>query len=177
MIRYLAALLVACFALPAEAQKVTTGPPVNMPSVLCRSSASSGMSHTGNLNETVVVTCNVPANTMGPSGCLYIDALFTYDNNANNKTTRVRFSGLAGSAYSSAIQTNTLGVRHAGVRICNRGLTNSQVGGTGTAFLGDKVTSIADTTLATSVVLTCQLATASDTCVVESYSVTVTPGP
>lgn len=141
--------------------------------VLCQSAVAS--SHTGNTTETTLATCQIPANALGTNGCVEIDSLFSQNNDASNKTSRVRFNGLAGTIYSSSVQSTNTAVRHP-LRICNRNLTNSQAGGVNTpAFAGAVVTSAVDTTAAVDIVFTGQLADGADSIAVEFYSVKLMP--
>jgi len=140
------------------------------------------VSHTGDTSETLLASVTVPANAMGANGRLVIDTLWSFTGSANSKTPRVRFSGAGGTVYMSHIITSGTAVTaHYETTISNRGATNSQVGGgvsqfggvgTSTAAL---VTSSVDTTAATTVYITGQLASAGETITLEAYEVRLLP--
>lgn len=175
MSRYLIAAIALCFALSASAQNVRFFPPANQAVTLCQSAVAVPI--TGTTNETAGATCNIPAGAMGPNGRLRITAIYTATSSANNKTVRARFSGAGGSSYGAAVFTTQSGTYYLGVEIANRNATNSQVGQQGgSALTGTITTSAVDTTAATSVVLTCQLALSTETCTLESYSIVLMPG-
>lgn len=175
MIRYFALLLTICFALSADAQNVRVGSQTSGQTTLCQSAVL--VSHTGNTTETALATCTIPANALGPNGRLKITAYFTATSSANNKTGRLRYSGIGGTAYGAGVLTTQTSMFYPNVEIANRNATNSQVGPQGgAAFTGTLSTSAADTTAATTLVITCQLALGTETCSLESYSVTLVPG-
>lgn len=151
-------------------------------------SAGSG-TQTGTAQEIILATIAIPANAMGLNGVLTIEAAWSYTNSANVKTLRTRLGatglGATGTIYGALAPTTT-NVSNDRRRIQNRGATNSQVGtmssgsgssgggwGTGAAVL---VTSALDTTAASEIVLTGQLATSTETMTLEAYLVTLTPG-
>lgn len=175
MRKTLAALLVFWSGI-AQAQVVSTpSAAIKVPYTVCQSGVA--VPTTGTTAETAQATCNIPAIALGTNNCLFIEAAWSYTNNANNKTMRLRFSGIGGTTYATTTQTTNLGVRLASSPICNRGVTGSQVGYQGLSFTGAPVTSAVDTTVATSVVLSSQLAVGTDTATLEYYSVTLVPAP
>jgi hypothetical protein len=114
---------------------------------------------------------------MGANGQLDIVVFYSASpNNANTKTSRVRYSGNAGSVAHALSLTSQL-IEQALVRIQNRGATSVQLlplggySGIGVSGGGGGVVSAVDTTLATTVVISLQKAVATDNHVVESYSV------
>ncbi|MDH7640535.1 hypothetical protein [Sphingomonas oryzagri] len=140
-------------------------------SVLCQNAVAA--SHTGDTIEWTAATCTVPANAMAPNGQIEIVPDWSYTNNSNTKTIRVRFGGtsFASSAYTTSAQGQVL------VRIANRNATNSQVG-TSAGFAtssGTPTTSAIDTTASVPITLTCQLAVTTDTCTLESYIIKLFP--
>jgi hypothetical protein len=167
--RWLAALGAVALAAPAAHAMLKAAVPVGAPYVLCQSGEA--VSHTGSTTETALATCTIPAGAMGTSGCLDINAYFTYTNSGNTKTVRARFSGAAGSIYGTAGATTNAGTRFVGLTICNRNAADSQVGTNGATFAWPAITSAVDTTAVTTVVLTGALANAGDTVSLESYSV------
>lgn len=147
--------------------------------ILARNASASGMSVTGTLSETALVTVTVPAGVLGINGSLIVQVSFAYTNSANTKTMRIRFGGLAGTQYLSAAATTTATLSDQRW-ISNRGAANSQVGGQGgVAFYGTStnttVTSSVDTTADTTLLLTGTLANTGETIAVESYRVLLTP--
>lgn len=130
--------------------------------------------HTGNTNETTLATITVPAGAMGLNGRLRITVLWSATNNANGKTSRIKFGGttfIANALASSASSKQQL-------EISNRNATNSQVSSNATIYgsWGDAgsaavVTGTIDTTASQNIVLSGQLTTGTDTIAVESYLV------
>ena len=55
-------------------------------------------------NEDTLATINVPA--LGPNARIQIYTMWSFTNNANNKTTRVRFNGGTGTIYMSGTNAN-----------------------------------------------------------------------
>ncbi|HYD05843.1 MAG TPA: hypothetical protein VEC60_08955, partial [Reyranella sp.] len=135
--------------------------------------------HTGDTIETALASIAVPAGIMGKNGTVYIDALYSYTNSANNKTQRIRFGGMSGTQYVSAVTTTTATVRYL-VQISNRGAENSQVGpgmaAIGTASTASPVTGSINTAAATTIEITGQLANSGETITLERYSVILVPG-
>ena len=142
---------------------------------------------TGDTAEEFGPTIAVPANSMGPNGALRITTYWAATNNANTKTTRVRFSGNAGTQYlsSTSIVSQALGADQR--NITNRGVANSQVGnynvilgGAGSFGVNGGAalftTSAVDTTGATSVVISLQKGVATDDLLLEGYVIEVLYG-
>lgn len=132
---------------------------------------------TGDTGEEFGPTIAVPANAMGPNGCMDVVVQYTASpNNANNKTSRVRYSGNAGVVAHTLSLASQM-IEQAFVRIQNRGVANIQVlplggySGFGASGGGGTALSNIDTTAATTIVISLQKATATDNHVVENYSV------
>jgi hypothetical protein len=144
-------------------------------------------SHTGDLLEVILATIAVPANLLGPNGRLHIEALWSRAGAGGTATIRTRFgatgSGLAGPfAPSGPIaagqpQASTLTI------LANQAATNSQTGQNaaggiiapyGAAGSGPS-TSAVDTTQATEINITGQLAVAGDTITLVSYRIMAYP--
>jgi len=132
--------------------------------------------HTGTLTETLLAAVTVPAGAMGLHGVLKIASLWSYTNSANNKAPRVRFSGLAGTAYYGNNLTTTASL-WAVCMIWNAGAANAQRGmvssvapqGSSAAAL---VTSAVDTAAAdTTVAFTATLANIGETITLQNYLV------
>lgn len=128
----------------------------------------------GDTSEDILFTCTVPAGAIGNTGAFRLHFMSTVTNNANNKTIRVRFGGIAGTAYFSAVVGTGVANLSGQVQIQNRNFQNSQVGDA-TAFASNATiaqgvtTSAVDTSAAsTDVVITCQKAVAGDTCQFEA---------
>lgn len=146
------------------------------PIILAQSWAA--VSGAADTNENTLATITVPANAMGANGRLRIQTQWTFTNNANNKTVRIRFSGAAGTQYLVNTSASVAGILQATTTIANRGATNSQIGAStlvaattfgvnGTA----STTSAVDTTAATTLVITAQKATGTDTMTLDGYTV------
>lgn len=146
--------------------------------VLCKSAVA--VSAPADTSEDTLATCTVPANAMGANGALRISAQFSVNNTANAKNTRVRFSAIGGTIYGGTNIANQTGMV-TWIEIRNRNATNSQVGYSrydvyaGAGILTSSLTSAVDTTAATSIVITCQKATAGETCTLESFLVELMP--
>lgn len=141
---------------------------------------SSGVqtSHTGDTNETVLKTINIPAGAMGPNGVLRVNAQFSMTNNANAKTPRIRLGGLGGTVLADPATAGSSSVR-INREIVNRNSQSSQVS-SGTSitntFGASSVaisTAAIDTSAATTLVLTGQLGVGTDAIAVESFTVEI----
>lgn len=122
--------------------------------------------------EDTVATITIPANSMGANGRIRVTTYWTETNNANSKTTRIKFGGtnFASIASANLAQRGTLAT------ISNRNATNSQWGVgtfTGVGSYNDQgyITAAIDTTSAVTMLITGQKATAGDTLTLESYLV------
>lgn len=147
-----------------------------------------GMSHvastplTGTTDETAIATITIPGNVLGPNGVIKVNVLATWTKSTNLKTVRVRYPGLGGeSYYAPQISASTSGTTNGRtVLIRNRNDTSSQIGEARAAAVGgnqtDPVTSSADTTQDTELVISGQLASADDQITIESYIVQILYG-
>lgn len=121
-------------------------------------------SYTGVTTEVVVFGSTIPAGNMGTTGVLESFHLISANNNANVKTARVRFGGIAGTIFETLTLTNTR-TSTSLTHILNRDATNIQVGspavGFGNSASGPVIGNI-DTTVDQQVVTTLQMATATD---------------
>lgn len=139
--------------------------------------SSVAVSHTGDLNEFTFATCTVPANAMGANGKLEVSGLWTFTNSVNNKTLRIRFSGISGTILSSSVNTTTATQHFWGI-IGNRNATNSQIASfaqLNTATGSAPITAAIDTTAGTTVLLTGQLANTGETIQLESWTCKLIP--
>lgn len=131
------------------------------------------VSHTGNTAKTTLASLTVPGGAMGANGCLRITSLWSYTNNANNKTPRVEFGGT--QYYSSTITTAATSRMYR--TIANRNAENSQVGGAASGAFNwgstsdALTTSSVDTSLDQNLVFSGQLANGGDSISLESYLV------
>lgn len=147
----------------------------NAPRVLQQSAVA--ITAPADANENILATITVPGGVMGPNGAIQITSLWSFTNNINAKTPRLRIGGAAGAilwAPAAASLASISGHRY----IWNRGAENSQVSaptdqnGSGTST-GALVTTVIDTSQAFDLVLTGQKATAGDTLKLEAFSVEV----
>lgn len=154
-----------------------------LPSVinLCSSNAqvADSDSGAGDTDEDTYATCTIPGGLMGSNSSLRVNSMFAFTNSGNNKTLRGRWSTVSGTAFISTIVTTQQTFRNQAI-IGNRNATNSQVGlATGTSAYGSGagavVTAAIDTSADTTFVLTCQKATGTETCTLESYTVELMP--
>lgn len=154
--------------------QITRGLFLNVPRVLGQSEGQ--ITAPTDTNENVLATITVPANTLGANGRLIVTTLWGFTNNANAKTIRVRFSGASGTQY---LQTNYASAAFLRDQreIVNNNATNSQIGfgGSGTGGWGNgasaNTTSSVDTTAATTLVISAQKGTDSDTITLDYYRV------
>jgi hypothetical protein len=139
--------------------------------------AKSGVStpSTNTTSEEVIVTITIPAGAMGPNGCLRLISSWSALNNANVKTVRWRLGGLAGTILETGVLTSRSGGTNT-LLISNRNAQNSQIScgtgmdSSGTSFgVNPNIASAIDTSASTTLVLTSQKATGTDTQAVEQY--------
>jgi hypothetical protein len=139
------------------------------------------ISHTGDTVETAMAAIAVPAKSMGPNGALRITAYYSFTNNVNVKTPRLRLgapgAGLAGSTYKFVTYSNQASVQFQRL-IQNRGSENSQVTFPSSVWTYNQSTSAPMTSnQATNtdreVMLSGQVANAADTITLEYYMVEV----
>jgi hypothetical protein len=134
--------------------------------------------HTGTTNETVLATIAVDAGAFGANGYVDVEGFITaITNNANAKTIRVRFgasgAGTGGTAIAAMAGASlaTYGFR---VRIANSNATNAQHGGLNNGSWGGAAAAIntatIDTTAATEIVITAELANSGDSLTLRNRS-------
>jgi hypothetical protein len=146
---------------------------------LCKSAVAN--TAPADTNEDILAICTVPAGAMGSNGVLRITTSWSLSGNANAKTLNLRFSGISGAQYVNFAAANFSGGMTTTL-IANRGATNSQAGASFTVFTAAPVVtyvgqvSSVNTAAVTTVVITCQKATGSDTCTLESYLVELIGG-
>lgn len=143
------------------------------PHILAQSGVASSV--TGTTSETTLATITVPANAMGANGAVRIWCAWSWTNNGNSKTPRIRFGGTGGTVFTSNTLTTSQSVQDVKI-IQNRNATNSQVGTTNTigGFSNSSVATVTaaiDTTAAVDIVISGQLANSADTLTLERYLV------
>ena len=126
-------------------------------------------------NENTLATITIPAGAMGLNGLLRIKTWWTVTNSANSKTQRVRFSGGAGTIAASYVMTTAPSlvmvteIQNANATgtqmMANFGLSSAGIG------INNPQRPSIDTTVATSIVITGQKASAGETLTLESYLV------
>lgn len=128
-------------------------------------------SHTGNTNETALATITIPAGALALNGILRVTCLFGGTNNGNNKTLRVRLSGIAGTAFFTNVFTTAVGISSI-VHIANRNSASSQVGHA-IGISGAFATGAINTAVAQDLVISGQLANGADTISLEARIVEI----
>lgn len=147
-----------------------------LPTLLAQSYAA--VSAPNDTTEDTLATITVPANTLGANGSLRIYTLWTVTNSATAKTLRIRYSGGSGTIYMQAAAVNQAS-HQALLVIANQAATNSQIGTApstngGLGVNGSALaTSSVDTTASTTIVITGQKATGTDTLTLNGYTVEV----
>lgn len=141
--------------------------------------------------EDALATCTIPGNAMGANGQIRLTGDIRVNNNVNVKTLRIRYSGGAGTLLVTQAMTSTTGWLFTG-NLYNKNATNAQtyfgtlsqrdgVAGAVSASIGaggaNVQTTTQDSTASASIVITCQKATAGDTCVLDHYAFELLPSP
>lgn len=174
--RWLAvALLIVSFGAAAQTNNFNTLDKGGI-QVLCKSAVA--VSAPNDTSEDTLATCTVPANAMGANGSIRVNSSWSFTNSGNNKTLRFRYSGISGTSHGVVMTTQ--GTANMQLKISNRNATASQhgefVGLNGSSTFSEaQTTPTADTTASTSLVFTCQKATGSETCTLESFLVELMP--
>lgn len=145
------------------------------PVVLAQSAVAASI--TGTTAETALASITVPGGIMGPNGSLRVTARYSVTGSANTKSFRTRLGGTAfispGVASASSIEYKTV------CNIFNRGNQSAQIGdgdSSGISAGNVSYTGAINTALDQVLTITGQLATASETITLESYTVEVLPG-
>jgi hypothetical protein len=141
------------------------------------------VSHTGDTSETALATVVVPGGTMGPNGILRVTSLWSFTNDADDKTLRLRFgAGLSGTQFLNIALPSLASFRDQR-QIANRNAADSQVGMSSLVLGGwgqsanAPVTAAIDTTQSRDLVLSGQLESGADTVTLEAYLVEVLRRP
>ncbi len=134
------------------------------------SDLSAPVALTGTTSETTLLTVNIPAGLIGISGKVKMYPLYSMTNNANNKTLRVKLGGstaysivVASSSQSSALVI----IRNMGSEAVQKSSTSVVTGlGNNSATLTSLTV---DTSAATTITVTGQLANSADTMTLEGF--------
>lgn len=148
----------------------TAWEPVQGIVMLARSAVAASV--TGTLSETTLATITLPAGLMGSNGQLRITTFWNGTNSANNKTCKIKLG--AGIVHTQVNTTSPVFTQLMMVR--NRNAANSQVchpaiSGSFTDTATTPTTLAIDTSVATTVTLTAQLANIGETLTIEAYTV------
>lgn len=121
-------------------------------------------------NENTLFTMTIPGGVMGANGVLMLRTKFDYTNSANTKTFRARLDGTLLCSFSTTT-TGAVGIMW---DICNRNSESAQVGtnGAGGGSAGGSTnTATIDTSAATTLTITAQKATGTETITLLGVSV------
>lgn len=148
-----------------------------VPIVISQSGAT--RTNPANTSENILQTVTIPAGMLGPNGSVVVETHWVTNNDASVKTAKVRFNGIAGTAFTDVALTSTTN-GHLLTNIWNQNATNSQRGGTPAAnsapfgvYGSGSATASVDTTAAVDIVITGQLADSTDTLQLVFHRVTV----
>ena len=137
-------------------------------------SLSAPFSSTGSTSVVTLATITIPAGLLGANGKLKIYPLWSTTNNANAKTLRLNFGGMLCSTMTSQSVPNNSGlliirnINSESVQKCSSGL----VAGIGSSA-GSIASPTVDTSAATTITITGQLAVGTDTMTLEDLFVEV----
>ena len=131
---------------------------------------STSVALTGTTSETTLLTVNIPAGLIGISGKVKLYPLYSMTLNANNKVLRVKLGGSQAfyTAVSNSSQSSALVIiRNIGSESVQKSSTTvvPGLGNTGTALN----TLAIDTSVATTITVTGQLANSADTMTLEGF--------
>lgn len=139
--------------------------------------ASSALALSGpaDTSENTLVTISLPGGLIGSNGLIRVRTFWTLTSSANNKTTRIRYSGGAGTAIAPYVYT-TVAAADVTAHLQNRNSLSSQMAtamsltNSGNAITAPQTLSV-DTTATTTIVITAQKASAGETMTLEGYIV------
>lgn len=176
-----AAALALLFAATGHAQVVVNSSKTgiaNGPTLIAATAVATSV--TGTTTETILATVTIPGGVMGTGRAIEIRSAWSATG-TNAKSMRVRFGGIAGTAYMWFAPTTSLSATDER-RIRNRGAANSQVGSAAQGAAGVSVgtgsglvTSAVDTSAAVDLVFTGQPTSAAESVTLESYEVWLLP--
>jgi hypothetical protein len=133
---------------------------------------------TGTTNEVVLDQVTIPGGAMGTNGQLRISGLWSFSNNVNTKTLRIK---IGGTVFEQIVAPGNL-ILPFEFRIANRGVANSQVSiPLGMTSFYTPQSSVAlvmavDTSVDQVLQFTGQLTVGTDTASIESWLVEILPG-
>ena len=149
--------------------------PLPVPSRTRIASSAVALTHTGNTDETALVSVVIPP--LGPNDQISVTLLWTYTSSGNTKAMRARYdtdAGASGTVVCANSATTTAADRDTFIG-GNRNATNSQIWGMFTGGAGGSssanVTTTRDTTAVTYLNITAQLADAGESITLEQYLV------
>lgn len=162
-------ILFALLLIPAFAHGADVTGPFEY-KLQCVSHVSSTV--TGTTAETTLGSCTIPGGAIGANGTVWFHYKFSNNNSGNNKTFRLKFGGAGLSATANTTNLSGTGM----LSLSNRNSVSSQIAAASFAApfgnqSGAFTTSTVDTSASQAVLFTCQLANATDTCVLEAYDV------
>lgn len=138
---------------------------------LAQSGAS--VAHTGTTNKTTLATITIPAGMMSSNGSVEVEASWTNDNSANDKTLGLELNGAGGLAHLATTGTD----HHMRWFIQNANATNSQkvdlITTNAAAVVLTKATDAEDTTADLVLTITGTLEVDSETMTLLRYSARV----
>lgn len=158
------------------ASSTASGYFLNPPQTVAQSSVAVPL--TGSTTETTLATISIRGGSLGANGRLRITTLWSFTNNANSKTFRVK---LGGTQIWSRAESANLSAHHM-IAMSNRNSASSQVtnsGSTGGGWgpVGASVATTAINTASTqNLTITGELVNSADTLTLESYLVEVLYG-
>lgn len=133
-------------------------------------------------NENATDTITLPA--MGANSTVRVKFAFAYTSSTNAKTVRVRLGGIGGSVLFTGASVNSTSGQYDEMILQNRNATNSQGASvmaahtnSGGTLTGVSQTSAIETNAGTTLVVTCQKATAGEACTRERITVEYLHGP
>lgn len=129
-------------------------------------------------NENILAAIPIPAGMMGLNGILRVKCMWSHTGSANAKNWKVRLGGIGGTAFFSNGDT-TAGItehfsetqiHNVNSQSVQKGLTRSATN-LGSLFVTTRVAGAIDTSVAQTLVITGQKASAGESLVLESYLV------
>lgn len=131
----------------------------------------------GGTGEIALAQVKIPGGILGSNGVLRVTTIWSYTNNGNNKTFRIRLGGMGGTTFLSITNTTTASM-HDVREIFLRNATGSQVSPAGAGAVaganGNAVSNGSiDTTSDQILVITGQKGTGTDTITLEAWMVEI----
>lgn len=162
-------ILFALLLIPAFAHGADVTGPFEY-KLQCVSHVSSTV--TGTTAETTLASCTIPGGAIGANGSLYVNTCLSWTNNGNNKTYRIK---LGTTQIGGAVSTTSQYACSSSL-VSNRNSQSAQIFSNPFAFSMFGVHTNAhygtvDTSTNQTLIITCTLASASDSCAVESFDV------